>query len=732
MKDLTPLEKTGVREMVASFMRPQQGIIICVTSGTSDVANRAVFDMASEYDPAHERTIGVITKCDITQRKDELVSLAQNQDIVLYHGCRIKKTFPSILVTVRTCRAIAQSELEKLGAPRNLVEEIRAYLAELTQQIHMNTSQILIGKYHGKSSERVKLRRFLQEASDGFAKKMVDQGHCVPFQALPAQGNAIDRQWMFEAPIGLSLFKGGFENDLGFGMHGGSSSKAAYNDVNHHTPITSGLHCFPKVLPISNGAFGSYWEYQQTLCASEPWCHFSFEELRFKDYSYRPAQRVGGCSGFPEQTTHNPFGSGLPGTDTSTAPKLENGGVSSAEPDGLSTSKHVTKGSIFNPPNPSTTLIPNHGGFSFTKSDSPSTSKEETRSSGYNPFSRVTGGKNFFGDNAYTTPKPTGLGASFPRSIWPSTSIFGSRFTSVESAFHAQSQADPYHPTIATPLNQMARVGSRTTLGTLAAPDDRSSEVYKWIREEIQNCRATELQRTLTLDVLPALFHRQTTQWRDIATSYIRSVAYLTMGTLQGLVSSTCKDTTTAQKLMTRVEEANQKSKARGLKQVHQRAEEIACRRLQTRNPLFEKNVREARLVRFVAGLKRYQQRNLFRNSGLPHQITLDLHDVPSLFNDIHLSNVHNLEDEIHDTLKVYYDLAVHEFIEYVMQVVESYLNDPEGPIPVLKPTYIASMTEDEIKELGAEDEGIASNRAKSQATLTKLKRAEETILKHI
>lgn len=46
----------------------------CVASGPTDLANQGVFDMASETDPEGKRTVGVITKCDVTQEPAEVQS----------------------------------------------------------------------------------------------------------------------------------------------------------------------------------------------------------------------------------------------------------------------------------------------------------------------------------------------------------------------------------------------------------------------------------------------------------------------------------------------------------------------------------------------------------------------------------------------------------------------------------------------------------------------------------
>lgn len=42
----------------------------CIASGTSDLATQAIFEMASKVDPSGERSLGVITKCDVTQHAD--------------------------------------------------------------------------------------------------------------------------------------------------------------------------------------------------------------------------------------------------------------------------------------------------------------------------------------------------------------------------------------------------------------------------------------------------------------------------------------------------------------------------------------------------------------------------------------------------------------------------------------------------------------------------------------
>lgn len=50
-------------------------MVSCVASGQTDLANQGVFDMALKKDSSGDRTIGVITKCDITQEPMQVSSL---------------------------------------------------------------------------------------------------------------------------------------------------------------------------------------------------------------------------------------------------------------------------------------------------------------------------------------------------------------------------------------------------------------------------------------------------------------------------------------------------------------------------------------------------------------------------------------------------------------------------------------------------------------------------------
>ncbi|KAL9011070.1 MAG: hypothetical protein Q9173_004057 [Seirophora scorigena] len=617
--------------------------------------------MASKYDPELERTIGVITKYGHVRLmivnfidRGKILALTQNEEKHLNQGwfvvrnrtseesksnissaerhsleeaffgegpwdrlaearrgtralkryladvlcSRIQETVPTILAVVQVRQALAASQLIKLGPSRDTTEGKRVYLAHLAQQLYTLSSQTLHGRYNNLSSESIKLRRFVREANDAFASKMIYHGYCIPFHvaSIAGQGKSefSQRTDTPEASTTSGTRSGG---DSGKGAKapsagfGGFGSTTSVNQVRSRTPSTIGVEFV--LLPVfDESTVGTPYSHTiRTICVLDRFKGFSPEELRRNHYLQAP-------------------------------------------------------------PSSTSTAFPN----------------------------KAIAGSNSFASDAHSRGNnqsaPTPTPASNPNGLFFSTA---------------------------------GGTGNSAIFG------------------------GTELQGTLNQDVLPALFHRQVVNWKGTASSHFHSVAETTTPILELAAHTTCGDKVTAGNIRKLVQQTNRVSESRGITQTYQRFDEIVTRHLQTQNPIFETNIRKARLARFKGALERYRSKKAVpAKSADGNEMVIDLHDVTSLFDELHMSNGQNLEDDIHDTLKSYYKLALHDFIEFVtQQVVESYFNDPTGPVFFFNPTYIASLGPQEFDDSGAEDPGIVKERTKLQAQLARLNRAEEIALKY-
>lgn len=188
------------------------------------------------------------------------------------------------------------------------------------------------------------------------------------------------------------------------------------------------------------------------------------------------------------------------------------------------------------------------------------------------------------------------------------------------------------------------------------------------------------------------------------------------------------------------IQAANEKGRTRGLEQLSQRLKQVLSGHLQTSNPAFEQKVREARLLRFQGAVERYRLSKTPSTSNLLEvlpdspgtEFTIDMRDTASLVAELHISNSQNLEDEIHNTLKAYYEIARNGFIEFAIQiVVEQYLNDAQGPMLIFSPIYVAELTDEELRRIAVEEELLIRQRAELKATIERINHAERIAMKY-
>ena len=75
-----------LRNMVVRFIREPSCIIMAVTAANTDLALSDAIQLAKEYDPTGERTIGVITKVDIMDRGTDASEIFEGRVIPLKLG----------------------------------------------------------------------------------------------------------------------------------------------------------------------------------------------------------------------------------------------------------------------------------------------------------------------------------------------------------------------------------------------------------------------------------------------------------------------------------------------------------------------------------------------------------------------------------------------------------------------------------------------------------------------
>ncbi|KAI1422314.1 P-loop containing nucleoside triphosphate hydrolase protein [Xylaria sp. FL1777] len=206
-EEQTREDKKTVRRIANHYMMQPKSIILAVVAANNNLANQKVVDAAMEHDPSRERTLGVITKPDLTvqgsQDEKKCLQLAKNQESVHklklgWHVLRnrpegrerissavrnaeeedffktgawasissgnrgiaslqrklsrmllehIQKTLPSLVQEIETKLSARHHALEKLGRPREETKDLRAYLLDIADKFQRLARDGVEGRY---------------------------------------------------------------------------------------------------------------------------------------------------------------------------------------------------------------------------------------------------------------------------------------------------------------------------------------------------------------------------------------------------------------------------------------------------------------------------------------------------------------------------------------------------------------------------------------------------------
>lgn len=154
---------------------------------------------------------------------------------------------------------------------------------------------------------------------------------------------------------------------------------------------------------------------------------------------------------------------------------------------------------------------------------------------------------------------------------------------------------------------------------------------------------------------------------------------------------------------------------------------------LQTTNPEFDRKVQEARKDRFIQALVRYRADfpALSFSKDIPKHLQncafIDDQHVGHLFNQLHPhgSRSQNVEDEIHDLLKAYYDVTLQGFLYDVgHNLAGVFLVNEKGPLLGLRTEFVLGLTLEEVEALAGDEETDVISRRESDDRVERLKKA--------
>ncbi|KAL6233526.1 hypothetical protein BDW75DRAFT_241925 [Aspergillus navahoensis] len=215
-------DKVIIKRLIKDYIIDKRTIILAVMDARNNLANQGVFSMARAADPAGQRTVGIITKCDAVEKGDEagVIRIAKNQVEKLTHGWFAVKNRSTreieegITIEGRLrkeeeffacCAPWTELRKDRVGIHSlkrflgrllyghirgefpTVVKDIEAsrFLNRIANLYQSEVDDALCGNYDPdlEPDSPLKLRMHVRALNDGFSRKVAKHGHVKVFRA---------------------------------------------------------------------------------------------------------------------------------------------------------------------------------------------------------------------------------------------------------------------------------------------------------------------------------------------------------------------------------------------------------------------------------------------------------------------------------------------------------------------------------------------------------------------
>ncbi|ORY19613.1 P-loop containing nucleoside triphosphate hydrolase protein [Clohesyomyces aquaticus] len=220
-----------------------------------------------------------------------------------------------------------------------------------------------------------------------------------------------------------------------------------------------------------------------------------------------------------------------------------------------------------------------------------------------------------------------------------------------------------------------------------------SEDILEWIRRLYQESRGAELPGTVNPRVPENTLRQQSGPWKNIATVHIDTVSEVVRKFNDAVFISRISDDELRRKLTAKLSRGHKATHNNANQQLFTILNDERGGILQTVNHYFADTLSAIREKRVLARLKA---------AGFENGSRVDL---ASMVKGIHLSNEDQAVNDIYDTLKAYYKVALKRFTDnVVLQITERLMLGPGGPVKILSPEMIGDLQDSELADLAGEN----------------------------
>ncbi|XWW95318.1 hypothetical protein V2A60_003276 [Cordyceps javanica] len=247
------------------------------------------------------------------------------------------------------------------------------------------------------------------------------------------------------------------------------------------------------------------------------------------------------------------------------------------------------------------------------------------------------------------------------------------------------------------------------------------------IKKEVAICSSTQLPGMVHPDVIQRLYQKQTLLWHAMASEHVRDVAGTVIATAKELLNEVCPSSGSTSflhgELSLVIRQFHDESLEKVLGKLEEYCDADYHNLLQTTDPNF---IRHLQLLRCMRMVRTIQLANAIVTANEDTHTAEPLGHL--LSEHCHHSAVDNIVNDVHDTLKVYYQSSLQSFIRHVTKtIVDGFVIDKDGALFGLSPNYMYSLDEAEVNRLGGENRELVEERERLSSRIATLRSVEKT-----
>ncbi|TQW07602.1 dynamin gtpase [Cordyceps javanica] len=257
--------------------------------------------------------------------------------------------------------------------------------------------------------------------------------------------------------------------------------------------------------------------------------------------------------------------------------------------------------------------------------------------------------------------------------------------------------------------------------------EEADAVILDIIKREVKICSSTQLPGMVHPDVIQRLYQLQTILWHKKASEHVRNVAGTVIATAKELLNEVCPSSGSTSflhgELLLVIRQFHDESLEKVLDKLEEYCDADYNNLLQTTDPNF---IRHLQLLRCLRMVRTIQLANAIVTANEDTHTAEPLGHL--LSEHCHHSAVDNIVNDVHDTLKVYYQSSLQSFIRHVTKtIVDGFVIDKDGPLFGLSPNYMYSLDEAEVNRLGGENREVVEEREKLSSRIATLRSVEKT-----